>query len=92
MIFVVSYRQKQYLTPSGVHWTGDQNAWFYPRKKEEKILFVHRIVVELLLEMIRLSYLETAETVDAKQVLMFDLEGEGATGNRLAILLKKETL
>ena len=49
-------------------------------------------MVELLLEMIRLSYLETAETVDAKQVLMFDLEGEGATGNWLAILLKKETL
>ena len=52
-----------------------------PQKKREKILFVHRIVVELLLGMIRLSCLETVETVDTKQVLMCDLEGEGATGN-----------
>lgn len=61
-----------------------------PQRKREKILFVHRIVVELLLGMIRLSCLKTVETVDTKQVLMSDLEG--ATGNRLTIFLNKETL
>lgn len=40
--------------------------------------------------MILLSCPESVETVDAKQVLMCDPEGEGANGNRLTISLNKE--
>lgn len=47
-------------------------------------------MVELLLGMILLSCPESVETVDAKQVLMCDPEGEGANGNRLTIPLNKE--